>query len=180
MRFAFLTLTAIVVLLLAAAGLGGFFDGQRTHMPPRADSGSAEVSAPVSREALEGLAANIDSIAREIDTQAVASVRADADDAPLLALAPRDLIDDRIAAAEPAPVLPDRRLSLIVLGSEPRAMIDGAMVTEASSLDRGGRVERIEGHQVVIQEREGRQVLTLSRDRVRRGTLENSSERDGS
>ncbi len=181
MRFAVLGLVLSVLLLVLVAGVGGFFDRQtQQHLAMRTPDGAEPAALPVSLDLLEQLAARIDRVSLHLDAQdSVSGGQPGANSVAPIALAPHDRSSSESGSAPPAPVLPERRLSLIVLGAQPRAIIDGAMVTEATLLDRGGRVERIERDRVVVRERDGHQSLTLSEDRVRRGTLESAGEDQG-
>ncbi len=88
--------------------------------------------------------------------------------------------DERFEPDDSRPVaLPERRLSLIVMGGdEPRAMIDGTMVSGGSTLSDGGRVERIERDRVIVAERNGRQELAIGREATRVGRIDSGALND--
>lgn len=62
------------------------------------------------------------------------------------------------------PPLPHRHVSLVLIGQDRRAVVDGLVVAEGSSLPGNGRVVSIRPDAVVVQESHGRQqTLILQR-----------------
>ena len=70
------------------------------------------------------------------------------------------------------PLMPQRRVTLLVDGPDGYvAMIDGQLVRAGQRLSAGGKVTGFQGTQILVQEKNGRQTLSVPLDGLRVGTL---------
>ena len=76
------------------------------------------------------------------------------------------------APGSAGPLMPERQVTLFIEDADGlSAIVDGQLVRQGSALQGGGRVAGIKGNQLVITEKNGKQVVALPEASQRIGTL---------
>ncbi len=76
------------------------------------------------------------------------------------------------APGSAGPLMPERQVTLFIEGADGlSAIVDGQLVRQGAVLQGGGRVASIKGNELLITEKNGKQLLTLPEASQRIGTL---------
>ncbi len=184
MKHLFTVLTGAAIVVVAWGGYHIFSSssgGAPNARPAGADIPEVPGVKAEERAALDELESSLDGLERRL----VDASKHGSEDKPVLALAPeKERSDERDedarpkkASAPPPPPMPTRHLSLIMDGSERRAVIDGELVSEGTELDKDGRVVEIGSNSVRIRESHGRHQEVALDDLDGLGTLRAVSNR---